>query len=75
VAWYASIWCPRETLASETNLTKHCFTRKYNLSPGLRSRIPNNTGSRSQIFCPTPKVQLDHFVHHTPELGFPVEIV
>ena len=33
------------------------------------SRIPNNTGSRSRIFCPTPCAQLDHFLHHTPKLG------
>ena len=41
-----------------------------------RSRIPNNTGSRSPIFCPnpTPGVQLNHFLHHTLELGIPVEI-
>jgi len=42
-----------------------------------RSRIPNNTGSWSRIFCPTPTpdVQLDHFLHHTLELGIPVELV
>ena len=41
------------------------------------SRIPHNTGSRSRIFCPipTPDVQLDHFLHHTPKLGIPVEMV
>ena len=39
------------------------------------SRIPNNTTSRSRIFCPTPDVQLDHFIHHTPKLGIPVEMV
>jgi len=38
-----------------------------------RSRIPNNT--ESQIFCPTPDIQLDHFLHHTPNLGIPVEMV
>jgi len=38
-----------------------------------RSRIPNKTGSR--IFCPTPDVQLDHFLHHTPKLKIPVEFV
>jgi len=38
-----------------------------------RSRIPNNTGSR--MFCPTPDVQLDHFLHHTPKLGIPIEMV
>ena len=26
------------------------------------------------FFCPTPDVQLDHFLHHTPELGIPVEM-
>jgi len=39
------------------------------------SRIPNNTGSRSRIFFPTPDVQLDHFLHHTLKLGIPVETV
>jgi len=39
------------------------------------SQIPNNTGSRRRIFCPTPDVQLDHFLHHTPKLGIPVEMV
>ena len=39
----------------------------------VRSRIPNNT--RSRIFCPTPNVQLDHFLHQTPKLGIPVEMV
>ena len=29
----------------------------------------------SRIFCPTPDVQLDHFLHHTPTLGIPVEMV
>jgi len=32
--------------------------------------------SRSQIprglFCPTPEIQLDHFLHQTPKLGIPV---
>ena len=27
------------------------------------------------FFCPTPGAQLDYFLHHTPKLGFPVEIV
>jgi len=40
------------------------------------SRIPNNTGSRSRIFCttPTPAVQLDYFLHQTPKLRIPVEM-
>ena len=50
---------------------KKCETA---FGPGLRSRISNNTGSRSRIFCPTPEVQLDHFLHHTPKLGIPVEM-
>jgi len=40
-----------------------------------RSRIPNNTGSRSRIFCPTLDVWLNHFLYHTPKLGIPVEMV
>jgi len=27
------------------------------------------------FFCPTPEVQLDHFLHHAPKLGIPVEMV
>jgi len=26
-------------------------------------------------FCPTPNLQLDHFLHHTLKLGIPVEMV
>jgi len=40
-----------------------------------RSRIPNNTGSKNRIFCPTPEIQLNHFFHHTFKLGIPVELV
>jgi len=41
------------------------------------SRISNNAGSQSRIYWPTPNphVQLDHFLHHTPKLGIPVEMV
>ena len=41
------------------------------------SRISDNTGSRSRIFCPipTPDVQLDLFLHHTPKMGILVEMV
>jgi len=31
--------------------------------------------SRSQIFLSHSEVQLDHFSHHTPKLGIPVEMV
>ena len=27
------------------------------------------------FFCPTPDVQLDNLLHHTPKLGIPVEMV
>jgi len=37
------------------------------------SWIPNNTTSR--IFCLTLDVQFVHFLHHTPNLGIPVEMV
>ena len=63
--------------------------RTFNLPAGLQSRsrkesevfgwsrsqIRNNTGSWSRIFCPSPDVQSDHFLHHTPELRIPVEMV
>ena len=26
-------------------------------------------------FCPSPEVQLYHFLHHTPKLGIPAEMV
>jgi len=26
------------------------------------------------FFCPTPEVQLDHFLHHSPKLGIRVEM-
>jgi len=34
-------------------------------------------GAGVGFFCPTPipEVQLDHFLHHTPKLGIPVEMV
>ena len=27
------------------------------------------------LFCRTPQVQLDHFLHHTPKLGISLEMV
>ena len=45
------------------------------LWPGLRSRVGFLTTLGDGFFCPTPKVQLDHFLHHTPKLGIPVEMV
>ena len=40
--------------------TLHNYETTEMRKPGLRSRIPNNTGGQSRIFCPTPDVQLDH---------------
>jgi len=40
-----------------------------------RSRISENTEVRVGFYCPTPEVQLNHFLHHTPKLGIPVEMV
>jgi len=28
-----------------------------------------------EFFCPTPDVQSDHFLHHTPKFGILVEMV
>jgi len=37
----------------------------------------NKKVKKSRIFCPTPSpdAQLDHFLHYTPKLGIPVEMV
>jgi len=50
--------------------------------PELRSRrvlggvgFLTTLGVGVGIFCPTPDVQLDHFSHHTPKFGIPVEMV
>jgi len=40
-----------------------------------RSRIPNNTGSQSRIFLSNSDVHMDHFLHHTPKMAIPVEMV
>jgi len=70
-------------------LERHCSWMLLGLVAGLwsrsrkesevfewsRSRIPNNTRSRSFRPTPTPDVQLDYFLHHTPTLGIPVEMV
>ena len=39
------------------------------------SRIPNNTGSRSRIFVQLRMSNWIIFLHHTPKLGIPVEMV
>jgi len=48
----------------------------YYVVAGLRSRIPINT--RSRIFLSdsgSGSPIMDHVLHHTPKLGFPVEMV
>jgi len=58
------------------------------LTPGLRSWSQSRwflggvgfgfltiLGVRVRFFCPTPDVQLDHFLHHPLELGIPVQMV
>ena len=39
--------------------------------------FPTTLGVGVGFFCltPTPDVQLDHFLHHTPKLGIPVKMV
>jgi len=54
-------------------IMKKILTRVAESEVFAWSRILNNTGSR--IFCPTPYVQLDHFLHNAPKLGIPVEMV
>jgi len=66
---FQSSWVERNALW-ETGLRRQ--SRKESEVFGW-SRIPNNNMSR--IFCPTPEVQLNHFLHHTPTLRIPVEMV
>jgi len=40
-----------------------------------RSRILKTLGVGVGFFCPTPDVQLDHFLHHTLKFGIPVDMV
>jgi len=40
---------------------------------GFLTTLGARTGVR--FFCPTPDVQLDHFLDHTPKLGIPVAMV
>ena len=78
----------RDKVDSKPLLARLNISKKQYLSAGLRSRqesevfewsrsrISNNTGSRSRIFLSdlTPDAQLDCFLHHTPKLGIPVEL-
>jgi len=49
------------------------FSKNQELCQGCGFGFLHKTGSR--IFCPTPDVQLDHFLHHTPKFEIPVEMV
>jgi len=42
---------------------------------GVRVGFLTTLGVGFGFFCLTPKVQLDHFLHHTLKLLIPVEIV
>jgi len=42
---------------------------------GVRVGSLTRLGVGIGFCCPTPVVQLDHFSHHTPKLGIPVEVV
>jgi len=37
--------------------------------------FPKKLGVGIGFFCPTPDIRLDHFLHHTPNKGVPVEMV
>jgi len=65
-----SCW-PRAKLPPEA--TRRC-TCLYQGCGVIRSRRVLG-GVGVGFFCPTPDVQLDHFLHHTPKLGIPVEMV
>ena len=52
------------------------------MQPGLRSwrfvgrvRFLTILGAGVRFFCPIPEVQLDQFLHHTLNLGIPVEMI
>jgi len=81
-----SVWQKRTikiTAAFMHYEARNIFAGKIAFQPGFRSRkesevfgwsrIPNNT--RCRIFSPTPDVQLDYFLHHTPKVEISVEMV
>jgi len=42
---------------------------------GIRVRFLTKLRVRVGFFCPTPDVQWDHFLNHTPKLGIPDEML
>jgi len=42
---------------------------------GFLTTLAVGVGVRFVCSTPTPDVQLDHFLHHTPKLGIPIEMV
>jgi len=74
--------CVSEEEIGRRSCVPMCMMWLFAVTPGLRSqsrkesevfgwsRIPNNTESWSRSFCPTPDVQLDHFLHTLQNLEF-----
>ena len=76
--WYFQLCWVKIWGSEDTNrITVRMNFKHYLPRLRSRSRIPNTTRCQSRIFCPTPtpEIQLDRFVHHTPMLGSPVEMV
>jgi len=46
-------------------------SRRFLVGVGFLTTLGVGVG----FFCPTPDVQLDHFLHHAPKLRIPVEVV
>ena len=55
----------------------HCQAgvRSRRFLGGVGVRFLTTLGVGVGFFCPTRDVQLDQFLHHTPKLGIPVEMV
>jgi len=51
----------------------HRFLRGVEV--GFLTTLGVGVGVRFVCSTPTPDVQLDHFLHHTPKLGIPIEMV
>ena len=55
-------------------INNFCMTKQIlHFKAGLWSCKELEVFGWSQIFCPTPEVQMNHFLHHTPKLGIPIE--
>jgi len=86
VLYYIWVLCLLSNSIRFLKTTCHCHVILW-FEPRLRSQsrkesevfgwsqICNNTSSWSWKFCLTLEVQLNYFLHHTPELRIPVEMV